>query len=30
MPDSGREAYLGNPNLQKANVEREFTQEQIL
>ncbi len=29
MPDS-REAYLGNPNLQKANVEREFTQEQIL
>ena len=29
MPDN-REAYLGNPNLQKANVEREFTQEQIL
>ena len=30
MPDNSREAYLGNPNLQKANVEREFTQEQVL
>ena len=30
MPDNSREVYLGNPNLQKANVEREFTQEQVL
>ena len=30
MPENTKEAYLGNPNLQKANVEREFTQEQVL
>ena len=31
MPDNiSREAYLGNPNLQKANVEREYTKEEIV
>ena len=28
MPE--REAYLGNPNLQKANVEREYTKAEIV